>query len=219
MISLRCKNEALDISERYHGQSLFLFLSSSGRGIEDTFEKFVNAVLVCIYNCLCAYRYFSRYSLKTKNATFFSSIAFWDFSVNRSFYLSITTWHFQLSGRFFQMTGCHDLIGSSRSVEIFAAALGSSTSGSKSYFNFRLYDSISSESSRQQQIDDPTHFMYIGHVVGVVNSLLWLLVWSLNAKFEPDRDTADESAKLCTQFPWDMRSERVPKKKPSCFRI
>ena len=30
------------------------------------------------------------------------------------------------------------------------------------------------------------------------------IVWSLNAKFEPDRDTADKSAKLCTQFPWDM---------------
>ena len=28
-----------------------------------------------------------------------------------------------------------------------------------------------------------------------------LIVWSLNAKFEPDRDTADKSAKLCTQFP------------------
>ena len=35
---------------------------------------------------------------------------------------------------------------------------------------------------------------------------LWLdvLVWSLNAKFEPDRDKADKSAKLCIQFPWDM---------------
>ena len=31
-----------------------------------------------------------------------------------------------------------------------------------------------------------------------------IIVWSLNAKFEPDRDTADKSAKLCTQFPWDM---------------
>ena len=51
-ISLRCKNEALDISERYHSQSLFLFLSRSGRGIEDTFAKFVNAVLLCVYNCL-----------------------------------------------------------------------------------------------------------------------------------------------------------------------
>ena len=31
-----------------------------------------------------------------------------------------------------------------------------------------------------------------------------LLVWSLNAKFEPDRDKADKSAKLCIQFPWGM---------------
>ena len=31
-----------------------------------------------------------------------------------------------------------------------------------------------------------------------------VIVWSLNAKFEPDRDTADKSAKLCTQSPWDM---------------
>ena len=29
-------------------------------------------------------------------------------------------------------------------------------------------------------------------------------VRSLNAKFEPDRDKADKSAKLCIQFPWDM---------------
>ena len=31
-----------------------------------------------------------------------------------------------------------------------------------------------------------------------------LLVWSLNAKFNPDRDKADKSAKLCIQFPWGM---------------
>ena len=31
-----------------------------------------------------------------------------------------------------------------------------------------------------------------------------LIVRSLNAKFEPDRDKADKSAKLCIQFPWDM---------------
>ena len=36
--------------------------------------------------------------------------------------------------------------------------------------------------------------------------LTWeLIVWSLNAKFGPDRDKADKSAKLCVQFPWDMR--------------
>ena len=31
-----------------------------------------------------------------------------------------------------------------------------------------------------------------------------IVVWSLNAKFEPDHDKADKSAKLCIQFPWDM---------------
>ena len=30
------------------------------------------------------------------------------------------------------------------------------------------------------------------------------IVPSLNAKFEPDRDKVDKSAKLCIQFPWDM---------------
>ena len=35
-------------------------------------------------------------------------------------------------------------------------------------------------------------------------SQLLLVVWSLNARFEPDRDKADKSAKLCIQFPWDM---------------
>ena len=50
------------------------------------------------------------------------------------------------------MTGRHDLIGSSRSVEIFAAALGSSTSGSKAYFLFKLHDPTSGESGRQEQL-------------------------------------------------------------------
>ena len=31
-----------------------------------------------------------------------------------------------------------------------------------------------------------------------------IIVWSLNAKFGPDRDKADKSAKLCIQFPRDM---------------
>ena len=30
-----------------------------------------------------------------------------------------------------------------------------------------------------------------------------VIVWSLNAKFEPDRDKVDKSTKLI-QFPWDM---------------
>ena len=46
---------------------------------------------------------------------------------------------------------------------------------------------------------------------------LLVLVWSLNAKFEPDRDKADKSAKLCIQFPWhmSMKSEMgAQEKKP-----
>ena len=50
------------------------------------------------------------------------------------------------------MTSRQDLIGSSRSVEIFAAALGSSTSGSKAYFLFKLHDPTSGESGRQHQL-------------------------------------------------------------------
>ena len=37
-----------------------------------------------------------------------------------------------------------------------------------------------------------------------VNNNNRLIVWSLNAKFEPDCDKADKSAKLCIPFPWDM---------------
>ena len=43
-----------------------------------------------------------------------------------------------------------------------------------------------------------------------------------NAKFEPDSDKADKSAKLCTQFPWDMsiKSEMgAQEKKTSFYRI
>ena len=43
-------------------------------------------------------------------------------------------------------------MGSSRSVEIFKAAPGSSTSGSKSYFLFKVHDPTSGESGRQQQL-------------------------------------------------------------------
>ena len=52
---------------------------------------------------------------------------------------------------------------------------------------------------------------------GFFNSLDFhtVIVWSLNAKFEPDRDKADKSAKLCIQFPWDMsmKSEMGAQKK------
>ena len=48
------------------------------------------------------------------------------------------------------MMGRHDLIGSSRrSVEIFEAAPGRLTFGSKAYFLFKLHDPTSGESGRQ----------------------------------------------------------------------
>ena len=43
-----------------------------------------------------------------------------------------------------------------------------------------------------------------------------------NAKFEPDSDKADKSAKLCIQFPWDMsiKSEMgAQEKKTSFYRM
>ena len=88
--------------------------------------KFVNAVRVHVYNCLCLYRYFSRFSLQTKHATFFSSIAWllWLQCSSKilSFYHYLTL---PIVGSTFQLTGRQDLIGSSQSVKIFAAALGS----------------------------------------------------------------------------------------------
>ena len=105
----------------------FSFWTTVFEALRTHSQKFVNAVLVYVYNYLCVYRYFSRYSLKTKHATFFSSVASCDFSVHRSLYLSMTIWHFQLP-------------------------LGSSTSGSKGYFLFKLHSSTSGESSRQQHL-------------------------------------------------------------------
>mgnify|MGYP007058644958 CR=1 FL=1 len=52
----------------------------------------------------------------------------------------------------FQMMGPHNLIGSSRSVKIFEAASGSSSSGSKAYFLSKVHNLASSGwSGRQQQ--------------------------------------------------------------------
>ena len=60
-ISQRCKNEAFNISERYCSRShYFCFWTACCQGIKDTLSKFVSAVLVDVYNCLCLYRYFSR---------------------------------------------------------------------------------------------------------------------------------------------------------------
>ena len=99
VISLRFKNEAFNNSERYYSQSCLW--TACCQGIEDTFAKFVNAVLVDVYNCLWVYRYFSPYSLRTKHTTFLSSTASWDSCVHRSFHLSLTTWH-QESGLLFK---------------------------------------------------------------------------------------------------------------------
>ena len=55
-------------------------------------------------------------------------------------------------GSTFQMTGRHDLIGSSRSVEIFAASQAVRLPAVKSYFLFKLHDPTSGESGRQQQL-------------------------------------------------------------------
>ena len=71
-------------------------------------------------------------------------------------------------GSTFQMTGRHDLIGSSRSVEIFAAAPGSLTSGSKAYFLFKLYDSTSGESGRQQQFTTRLSSCILDMCAGIV---------------------------------------------------
>ena len=57
-----------------------------------------------VYNCLCVYRYFSRYSLRAKHTTFLSSTASF---VHRSFSFSQ---HLTLPivGSTFQMTDRHD---------------------------------------------------------------------------------------------------------------
>ena len=61
-------------------------------------------------------------------------------------------------GSTFQLTGRHDLIGSSRPDRIvtirrdICSFSGSSTSGSRAYFLFKLHDPTSGESGRQQQL-------------------------------------------------------------------
>ena len=126
------------------------FWTACCQGIKDShiFSTFVNAVLVDLYSFLHVYRYSRRYSLRTKHTTFLSTTASF---VHRGFSFSH---HLTLPKvvSTFQMTSRHDLIGSSRSVEIFEAAWGSSTSGSKSYFLFKLHDPTSGESGRQQQL-------------------------------------------------------------------
>ena len=47
-------------------------------------------------------------------------------------------------------------------------------------------------------------FKFVSKGINPTSSQLFIIVRSLNAKFEPDRDKADKNAKLCKQFPWDM---------------
>ena len=80
---------------------------------------------------IIAYAYIDilvTYSLRTKHSTFLSSTASLCSLKFLSFSHDLTV---PIVGSAFQLTGRHDLIGLSRSVEIFAASPSSSTSGSK----------------------------------------------------------------------------------------
>ena len=123
----------------------FCFWTASCHGIKDTLAKFENAVLVVVHHCRCVYRYFSR----LKNEAFLRSTASLCSSKFLSFSHDLTLPIVRSS---FQLTGRQDLIGSARSVEIFAASPSCSTSGSKAYFLFKLHDPTAGESGRQQQL-------------------------------------------------------------------
>lgn len=110
--------------------------------------KFVNAVLVNVYNnyCLiCINQYFSRY-FENKAYNFFEQ--HWTFCVHQSFLSFSHHLTLAIARLTFQMMGPHNLIGSSRSVKILEAALGSSSSGSKAYFLFKVHNLASSGSVR-----------------------------------------------------------------------
>ena len=106
-------------------------------------------MLVDVYHCLCVYRYFSRLLFENEAFNIFEQPASLCSSKFLSFSHDLTL---PIVGSTFQLTGRHDLIRSSRSVEIFAASPSSSTSGSKAYFLFKLHDPTSGESGRQQQL-------------------------------------------------------------------
>ena len=125
----------------------FCFSTASCQGIKDILAKFENAVLVHVYHCRSVYRYFSR--LLFKNEVFLRSTASLCSSMLLSFSHDLTL---PIIRSTFQLTGCHDLIGSVRSVEIFATSPSCSTSGSKAYFLFKLHDPTAGESCRQQQL-------------------------------------------------------------------
>ena len=125
----------------------FSFLTARCQGIKDTLAKSESAVLVDVYHCLCVYRYFSRSLFENEAFNIFEQPAFLCSSKFLSFSHDL---NLPIVGSAFQLTGGHDLIGSSRSVEIFAASPSRSTSGSIAYFLFKLHDLTSGESSRQQ---------------------------------------------------------------------
>ena len=107
-------------------------------------------MLVDVYHYLCVYRYFSRLLFEKEAFNTFEQRSvpvfievFIFLSRPDSSYSRVD---FSTHGSTFQ------LIGSSRSVEIFAASPSSSTSGSKAYFLFKLHDPTSGESGREQQL-------------------------------------------------------------------
>ena len=111
----------------------------------------MNAALVNVYNnyCLCINQYFSHY-FENKAYNFFeqhSLLCSSKFFLSFSHHLTVA-----IARLTFQMMGPHNLIGSSRSVKIFEAASGSSSSGSKAYFPSKVHNLASSGwSGRQQQ--------------------------------------------------------------------
>ena len=66
-----------------------------------------------------------------------------------------------------------------------------------------ISDSSESEGKQMVRFLFQLFAWFIAHLEFVFRKE-FLIVWLLNAKFGPDRDKADKSAKLCIQFPWDM---------------
>ena len=71
----------------------FCFWTACCKGSKDTLAKFENAVLVDVYNYLCVYRCFSRYSLRMRHT--FNNFEQHSLLCSWSFYHSLTTWHIQ----------------------------------------------------------------------------------------------------------------------------
>ena len=116
-ISLRFKNEAFIISERYCNQLFFLFLNSMLSG----YQGHIGKICECQSMFIIAMRISIFQSLLFENEAYNIFLAFcypcsWKFL---SFSHDLTL---PIVGSTFQLTGRHDLIGLSRSVEIFAAS-------------------------------------------------------------------------------------------------